>query len=227
MSSGYVFDKYAWRYDLWYVRNREIFECELRAVKALGLSGVGLDVGVGTGIFSAKIGVRVGVDPSIGMLKIAKDRGVDVVRAVGENLPFRSEIFNYVIMIVTLCFLDKPKVSFKEIWRILKKHGFLASCVVPKDSLWGEFYIKKAEQGHIFYRRAHFYTVEEIEKMLEECMFRVTEYKATLSYDPCDKPCVEDPVNEVSGKGFVCVKAIKIHNNPHIVRGDDKNVWAI
>jgi len=221
MSSSYVFDKYAWRYDSWYVRNREVFECELRAVKALGLSGVGLDVGVGTGIFSVEIGVKVGVDPAVGMLRIAKDRGVNVVRAVGENLPFRSEIFSYVIMIVTLCFLDEPKASLNEIWRVLKKHGFLAACIVPKDSSWGEFYIEKAKQGHIFYRHAHFYTVEEIERMLEECMFRVTEFKATLSYDPHDKPRVEDPTDEVGGKGFVCVKAIKIPNNPHIVRGDD------
>lgn len=221
MSSSYVFDEYAWKYDSWYARNREIFECELKAVKALGLSGVGLDVGVGTGIFSVEIGVRVGIDPAINMLRIAKDRGVNVVQAVGENLPFRNDVFNYVIMIVTLCFLDEPKASLDEIWRILKKHGFLAVCVVPRDSSWGEFYIKKAEQGHVFYRHAHFYTVEEIEKMLEEYMFIVTDYKATLSYDPRDRPRVEDPVNEVGGKGFVCVKATKYLNNPHIVCGDD------
>ena len=182
----------------------------MKAVKALRLSGVGLDLGVGTGIFSVEIGVRVGVDPAINMLRIAKDRGVDVVQTVGENLPFRDGLFDYVVMIVTLCFLDNPKASLMQIWKVLKEHGFLAVCIVPKNSPWGEFYIEKSKQGNVFYRYAHFYTVEDMEKMLRECGFKVVEYKSTLSYSPYDRPRVEEPVSDFKDKGFVCVKAVKV-----------------
>jgi len=210
MSSRYVFDRYAWKYDSWYSRHKEIFECELKAVKALKLSGLGLDVGVGTGIFTVEIGVRVGVDPAINMLRIAKNRDVNVVQAVGENLPFRTGIFDYVVMIVTLCFLDDPECVLRETWRVIRENGFLAVCIVPKDSSWGKLYIEKAKQGHIFYRYAHFYTVEEMRKMLKKYNFKVVECKATLSYRPCDRPRVEEPVSGFVGKGFVCVKAVKL-----------------
>ncbi|MHA1723066.1 MAG: class I SAM-dependent methyltransferase [Candidatus Baldrarchaeia archaeon] len=214
MSSSHVFDKYAWKYDSWYVKNKEIFECEFRAVKALGLSGVGIDVGAGTGVFSVKIGVRVGVDPAINMLRIAKERGLDVVRAVGEYLPFRSGLFDYAVMIVTLCFLDDPDPVLREIWKTIRKNGFLAVCIVPKDSLWGKFYIEKARQGNVFYRYAHFYTINEVKEILEKYDFRIVDCKATLSFSPLDKPRVEKPDSNPSGKGFICVKAVKLPQNP-------------
>lgn len=84
----------------------------------------GLDVGVGTGIFTAEIGVSVGVDLAINMLRIAKNRNVSVVQAAGENLPFRTGIFDYVVMIVTLCFLDDPERVLGEAWRIIRENGF-------------------------------------------------------------------------------------------------------
>ena len=44
------FDKYAEKYDSWYEKNKVIFECESKVVKALDLHGKGLSIGVGTGI---------------------------------------------------------------------------------------------------------------------------------------------------------------------------------
>jgi len=44
--------------------------------------------------------------------------------------------------------------------------------------------MKKAKAGHVFYSHAHFYTVQEIEAMLENGSFETVSMKATLGYPP-------------------------------------------
>jgi len=46
-----VFEQFSEYYDSWYSQHPEVLESEIRAIKALDLNGLGLDVGVGTGIF--------------------------------------------------------------------------------------------------------------------------------------------------------------------------------
>ena len=203
------FDKYAEKYDLWYEKNKVIFECESKVVKALDLHGKGLSIGVGTGILDFYAPIDVGVDPSVNMLKHAKARGIKPVRAVGEFLPFRDESFDFVIMIATLCFLVSPKETIREAWRIMHSRGELAVCIIPRESSWGKEYVKKGEAGHALYKYARFYTLNEVKDMLNETSFTIVSIKSTLSYSPRDEPRVENPSDNPEGKGFICIKAIK------------------
>lgn len=207
METYRVFDEYSKRYDEWFERNREVFESELLAVSALGLRGSGLDVGVGTGMFSASIGVRYGIDPSINMLRVAKTRGVEVVRALGERIPFRDGCFDYILVVDTICFLQSLRNALSEAKRVLKSGGIVAVCLIPKDSPWGRLYQEKAREGHPFYARARFYTLAEVEEVLSGLGLKILEYWATLSYGPRDEPYVEAPTSETRDKGFVCLKA--------------------
>ena len=208
MSYG-EFDKYAERYDSWYEKNQVIFECESKAIKALGLRGKGLSIGVGTGMLDFSAPVNVGVDPSVNMLKRAKTHGIKPVRAIGEYLPFRNGSFDFVIMIATLCFLISPEKALRESRRIMRSRGELAICMIPKDSSWGKKYIEKGEAGHALYKYAHFYTINEAKDLLNEASFTITSVISTLGYSPCDKPRVEKPSENPEGKGFVCIKAVK------------------
>lgn len=90
-----MFEEYADRYDEWYTRHASIFESELKAIRSFELKGLGLDLGVGTGVFAERLGVPVGIDPSARMLIIAKKRGIQVIQALGERLPFRGNSFDY------------------------------------------------------------------------------------------------------------------------------------
>jgi ubiquinone/menaquinone biosynthesis C-methylase UbiE len=81
------------------------------------------------------------------MLRIAKKRGIQVVRAVGEYLPFRDRFLDYVIMTLTFCFLDNPGDVLKEAWRVLREDGHLGVCIVTRESPWGELYMRKASMG--------------------------------------------------------------------------------
>ena len=205
-----VFDEHAERYDSWYRKNPILFECEAKVIRSLKLQGRGLSIGVGTGTLDSQASVDVGVDPSANMLKHASLRGVNPVRAVGEHLPFKNESFDFALMTVTICFLDSPEKALLEVKRVLRRRGELAVCIVPRDSSWGEEYTKKGEAGHIFYSHAHFYTLREVEQLLKKCSFRVVAVKSTLSYSPNEKPHVEEPSENPEGKGFVCIKVMRI-----------------
>ncbi len=204
-----IFDEYADRYDSWYERNPVLYECEAKAIRALGLQGRGLSIGVGTGILDSQAPIDVGIDPSANMLRFALKRGVESVRAVGEYLPFKDGSFDFALMAATICFLNSPEKAIIEARRILRCRGELAICLIPRDSSWGREYIRKGRMGHAIYSHAHFYTLKEIKRILEECSFKVTGIKSTLGYSPHEKPKIEEPTDDPRGKGFVCIKAMK------------------
>jgi len=204
-----AFDIYAEEYDTWYQRNREILESECKLIESLGLEGFGVDVGVGTGAFAPFSHVSVGVDPAVNMLRIARRRGMEVVCACGEFLPFRERVFDFAMMIATLCFLEKPEDVLKEIRRILKDGGFLVACILPKDSRWGELYERKRLEGHRLYKFAHFYTLKEACSLISGVGFEVTMVRSTLRQPPGDTFYVEEPEDGFRGHGFACIKAVK------------------
>ena len=168
-----VFERFSEYYDSWYSQHHEILESEIRAIKAFGLNRLGLDVGVGTGIFASRVKVQIGIDASKRMLRISAKRGVQVVGALAEFSPFPDETFDYVLMTVTLCFLDKPEMVLKEICRILRPNGALVVCIIVSDSPWGQLYVKKARQGHRFYRYARFYSLSELEELLKKTILEL------------------------------------------------------
>ena len=203
-----IFDQNAERYDSWYQRHPILFECEAKVLKELNIIGRGLSIGVGTGILDSKASIEIGVDLAPNILRFASDRGIIVIRAAAEYLPFRDRSFDFALMTTTLCFIDSPEEAIQEAKRVLRSEGKLIVCIVPRDSSWGEDYVKKAEAGNIFYRHAHFYTLSELEDLLRRFSFKVTTVTATLSYPPSAKPHIEEPSENPKSKGFVCIKAV-------------------
>lgn len=205
-----VFNEFAEDYDKWYQENKEIFESECRLISSLELEGLGIEIGVGTGIFAPFSRASIGVDPAINMLRIAKKRKIEVVQAIGEAMPFKGEVFDFAIMITTLPFLKDVKKVLEEIKRILKIGGRVVIVDVPKNSKWGESYEEKKAKGHKFYKYANFYKLEEILDLLKSGGFIIEKIKATLRQPPGGVKFVEDPEDEFKGHGFVGIKALKI-----------------
>lgn len=208
-SSQNEFARYAEQYERWYYEHKAIRESEVLAIKALKLRGLGLDIGVGSGALSSWIEGIVGTDRSLPMLMIARRRDVQAVQATGEQLPFKAEVFDYVLMTVTFSFLDNPREVLDEARRVLRAEGHLAVCIVARDSSWGKLYMKKASLGHRFYRFAKLYTFSELSSILEERGFYKVSVKSTLGYPPEAEHEVQEPTENVEGKGFVCVKCAK------------------
>ncbi|MDD1769201.1 MAG: class I SAM-dependent methyltransferase, partial [Methanomassiliicoccales archaeon] len=169
----------------------------------------GLDVGAGTGIISSEIGAQVALDPSPAMLKLSHERKLDSVRGVGESLPFADGVFDFVLMATTICFLENPVESLLETRRVLKNHGSIAVCIIPKDSSWGRFYSAKGKKGHKTFSKARFYSVNEVKALLRECGFRPDMISSVLRYGPLSAPRKEEPKIDEGKGGFVCIRAKK------------------
>ena len=220
-----AFERNAEEYDRWYHEEPGslIFESEVKAIEALVLEGYGVEIGVGTGAFSSRLGIPLGLDPALRMVKIAKKKGITVIRAVGEFLPIKSNSFNYILFAFTISFLRDLRVSLKEVYRVLKSQGNIVIGFIVHDSEWGKLYSKNKSEGHIFYKNANFYSVKEIKDALESIGFKITKCFATLSQIPSSVTMIEEPSNNVYHRGFVCIKAIKNLSINHNRKGSPEH----
>jgi len=207
-----IFDQYAQRYDTWYDRYPEAYESELKALgKVLPRTGRGLEIGVGTGRFAAPLNISVGIDPSYPMIERARARGVNARWGYGEDLPFMDKTFDYAVMIISLCFVEDPLKVLKEIRRVLRDTGLVIIAIVDKDSFLGQSYRTKQS---VFYRRARFFSVREMEKCLYQAGFGRFFYYQTLFDLPERLNRVEKPQPGFGRGGFVVVRARKINLEP-------------
>jgi SAM-dependent methyltransferase len=205
------FEQYAARYEDWFVKHRFAYEAELRAVKAQlpeSENSISIEIGVGSGRFAAPLGIVLGVEPSAKMRAIAKRRGIEVIGAVGEALPFGNSTFEIALLVTTICFVDDLETAFNEAYRILKPDGCLVIGFIDRDSPVGRLYERHKEES-VFYRVARFYTTEEVVSILEKTGFKGFSFSQTIFHDLTEINEVES-VKAGYGEGsFVVVKAKK------------------
>ncbi len=202
-----IFDRYYKKYDAWYDKNKFAYLSELEAVKrVLPKKGNGLEIGVGTGRFAHALGIRTGIDLAKNMIQVAKKRDIDVCRARGEFLPFKDSTFDYVAIIITLCFVQYPFKLLKEARRTLKKNGKIIIGIVDKNSFLGKFYRKKKS---LFYKKAHFFNVKKVTDLLKMTGFSRFSYYQTLFGFPDKIDSVEKPQKSFGKGGFVVISALK------------------
>ena len=164
-----IFDRYYKEYDDWYEQNRFAYLSEIEAIrKVLPKTGKGLEIGVGTGRFASVLGISYGVEPSRNMAQIAQRRGIEVKVGYGENLPFEDKEFDFIIIAITICFVESPKKVILEAARVLKDRGRIIIAIVDRNSFLGRFYQKKKGK---FYKLAKFFSTEDVVKLLKESDF--------------------------------------------------------
>ncbi|MBL7130983.1 MAG: class I SAM-dependent methyltransferase [Candidatus Omnitrophica bacterium] len=205
MSS--IFDRYYKKYDAWYDRNKFAYLSELKAIrKVLPKRGEGLEIGVGTGKFAAPLKITIGIDPSKNMIDIAQKRGVDAHLGTGERLPFRNAVFDYVAIIITICFVKDPQKVLKESRRVLKKNGKIIVGIIDKDNFLGKYYQKKKS---IFYKQAKFFNVKEVRNLLNNAGFFKFSYYQTLYKLPSEINSIHKSHKGFGQGGFVVISGEK------------------
>lgn len=168
----------------------------------------GIEIGVGSGRFAEPLGIKMGLEPSKEMIKIAQKRGIEVIAGVAENLPFKDSQFDFVLMITTICFVDDIEVSFQETCRVLKPDGFFVIGFVDKESPIGGLY-QRHKKENPFYRIATFYSVDEVVSNLKRTGFKGFNFSQTVFHNLADIGDIE-PIKEGYGEGsFVVIKARK------------------
>jgi len=209
MTSIQTFDNHAERYDAWFKKYSYAYQSELMAIRELlPVTGKGLEIGVGSGLFAAPLGIRQGIDPSHAMLEKARSRGIDAVKAVAESLPFRDNEFDFCLMVTTVCFLDDIDMACNEAFRVLKPKGSFIIGFVDKNSPLGKSY-EDRKQDSLFYRDATFYTVDDLLRHLKGAGFKGFSFRQTL-VGPVADMREPSPIKEGYGEGsFVVIRADK------------------
>jgi len=207
-----AFDKIAETYDAWYDDN-PLFDCELRALSEVtSVSPLSLEVGVGSGRFSQALGIRYGVDPAPGLLRLAKRRGVQPVQALAEALPFKKSSLEQIFFIFSLCFLEDSFKALQEAAAVLKTGGLLIIGFVPKHSSWGVCYEQKKQKGHPLYKYASFFCLQDLLSNIDKAHFRIEGGTSTLFQSPkLEKYRTEKPVKGLlSRAGFIVLAARRL-----------------
>ena len=209
MPKTVPFDNYSDEYDDWFIINKYAFQSELNAIKkALPDNGDVVEVGIGSGIFAAPLGIKEGIEPSEAMRKKAKKKGIRVMDAVAENLPYADKSKDAVLMLTTICFVDDIYKSFQEVYRVLKDSGHLIIGFVDKNSPIGKSYLEHKDEN-VFYKDAVFFGTEELYKILNESGFKINNTYQTV-FGRIEK--IDKVQNVLAGYGqgsFVTIKAHK------------------
>jgi ubiquinone/menaquinone biosynthesis C-methylase UbiE len=204
-----VFDRYFSQYEEWFELNKLVYLSELNLLeKVLPKKARGLEIGVGSGRFAAPLKIDVGIDPSRNMLRLAKLRGVEVCLGKGEYLPFKDEAFGYVAIIVTLCFVDDPKLVLNEAKRVLVKGGKLVIGIVDRESPWGKKYLDRKETS-VFYKVANFFSAEEVIELSTKLGFKKIKAYQTLFQMPDSFLKIEKPRKGYGEGGFAVITCEK------------------
>ncbi len=216
-SDSSPFDSLATAYDAWFEEEGKlIFAIEVQALREVLplLPKPWLEVGVGSGRFAQALGIETGIEPSVKVLDMAKNRGIIVFRVRGEEPFFNKETFGTVFLIVTLCFVVSPLAVLQEAHRTLKPEGKIVLGLVLRESPWGKFYQSKKMEGHRFYKYATFYSYQEVERLLVDSGFTIEKVVSTVFQKPGEVNETEAPRDGFFvDAGFTVVVAKKIPNS--------------
>ena len=196
-------------YDQWFERHRAAYLSELLAVRALlPWQGRGLEIGVGTGRFGGPLGVKIGIDPVAEMLPYARARGVTVVQAIAEALPFPDGVFDSVLIVTTMCFVDDRSATLRQAARVLRPGGALVIGLIDRESPLGQDYLVHQTES-IFYREATFLSASEVEALLTDSGFGELNWIQTL-HTPLSRTKEIESATAGTGRGaFLVVRATR------------------
>ncbi len=198
------YDHHCREYEEWIKSHPHIHESEVVVFQKVVPTGVGLEIGVGTGRLASALSIRFGLDPSRNMLKLAQHKNVLVVQGVGENLPFKKESFNFVLIVYTIELADDALHFLTEAAKTLKKRGVLILGIANRASAWGKFYEQEAAKG--FWQWC---STEEILRYFKKIRLEFQEAFHTHFHAPPDIKEIEEPKKGFGPGGLVVFKAVK------------------
>lgn len=211
-------------FDYWFDKNRNIFEAEFLAEKELFPgSENSVSIGVGSGLFASRLGIKKGVEPSENMANLARERGIDVKIGRAEKIPYENETFKTVLLSTVLSYCDDPLKALQESYRILKKDGYIVVSFLSREGSYSMLYdLARLEQKFDpvrapehpyplkFIKGASWMSTENVKKMLTKTKFADLEFVQTLTKHPhYSNDEIEKPIPGYQKGDYIVIRARK------------------
>jgi demethylmenaquinone methyltransferase/2-methoxy-6-polyprenyl-1,4-benzoquinol methylase len=157
-----VFDLFGPVYDLFMPPADDLAIRKGFAVAERDLDRV-IEVGGGTGRVARTVGATV-IDPARGMLRQARNDGLETVQASATHLPHPTGSVDAVIVVDALHHFPDPQRCLEEMARVLAPGGVLVVTEFDRSTRLGRL-LEAAETAVRF--DSTFYTAPELEAMIE------------------------------------------------------------
>lgn len=175
---GQLFDEWPEAYDGWFTTPIGSLVRKYEAELILNLLSpkpgeIVLDAGCGTGIFTCDIlssGSRViGLDLSLPMLKRAELKlegyPFQVVLADMLNIPFPESLFDKVISVTALEFIEDGKAAVDELFRVTKRGGCVVAATLNSLSPWALRRRVEAKERQSIFEKAIFRSPDDLRSL--------------------------------------------------------------
>ena len=218
------FDQYAYKYDTWFLKNRNVLNSEVSLVAHfLKNAGNIISVGCGSGLFEMllkkkfKITIKQGIEPSEGMAEIARKRGMNVEISTAVDAYFEKDKYDTILFNGTTGYINDLQEAFDKSYGALHTGGKIVVIDVPKESSYALLYNLAKTMGTWehrllegihpndpypieFVKVANWRTTYEKVEMLKKAGFGDFQFAQTLT----KHPVYSDNVFEEPREGFDC-----------------------
>lgn len=198
-----AYDERAEDYDAWYDENEALYRAELNLIEGLltplQVLGSGLEIGAGTGRFTAPLGIETGLEPSPQMGHLARQRGVHIVPGLAEDLPFADGSFAYTAFFTSLCFVPDRGRALAQAHRVTRPGGGVVIAFLNRASELGQN-LQATKDQDPYYATAELLTLEELTELLSAAGYDV-EQSGQLNPGPGGQPMTSIGAND----GLYCV----------------------
>ncbi|PXV59370.1 ubiquinone/menaquinone biosynthesis C-methylase UbiE [Dysgonomonas alginatilytica] len=228
------FDKYAEKYDAWFMENEHVLYSEVRLVAHfLKNAGRILSVGCGSGLFEMilekefGITIKEGIEPSVDMSEIATKRGLSVKISTAEDAECGVEVYDTILYNGCPGYISDLEKALTNSYKALRKGGKVILIDIPKESSYGLLYNLAKSVGRwdhpllkdVFPRNP--YPIELVEKAnwrttaekitsMQNVGFTDFEYAQTLTKHPIySNNMVEEPVSGYDCGDYVAICGYK------------------
>jgi SAM-dependent methyltransferase len=188
-----------------------IFQSEVEALRSklpVGNNLRGTEIGLGTGKFTEALGIHEGVESSQVSRKIALTRGLKVIEGVAEDLPYKEQSFDFVVMVLCISHFNDLHVAFQEANRVLRKEGVLIIGFIDRSSIIGKI-LELKDRQYPKNREVNLYSVDKVIFELNLADFKQFNICQTL-FNESDKISCFEPAKPGYGEGsFVVIQAKK------------------
>ncbi|MFW6072401.1 MAG: bifunctional hydroxymethylpyrimidine kinase/phosphomethylpyrimidine kinase [Thermoplasmatota archaeon] len=219
-----AFEEEASDFDSWFENNKNVFESEFKAEEKLMVDPENaVSIGVGSGLFASRLGIKHGVEPASGMAELAREKGIKVIKGRAEDLPIKDEEYETVLMSTVLSYVDDPQKTVDEAFRVLKSGGHVIISFLPKEGSYTMLYDLAIMRGRHdpemspehpyplkFIKGSRWLSTEKVTELMKNAGFKDLKYVQTLTKHPkYTNEEVEEPVKGYKKGDYVVIRGEK------------------